>query len=69
MFLNIDKHNSDNILAVDNSDDRILVKDVCETVEKLRAKCQRAVCFNLCNNTVGALLSYLVSVELQIALY
>lgn len=66
MFLNIDKHNSDNILAVDNSDDRILVKDVCETVEKLREKCQRAVCFNLCNNTVGALLSYLVSVELQI---
>lgn len=66
MFLNIDKRSGNEILAVDSSGDRILCKEIVPIVDEIRKVTSRAISFNICNNTVGALAAYLGSVEAEI---
>lgn len=63
MFLNIDKRLQEDVLAIDANYDRILCGEIKKIAEEIRKISSRTVVFNLCNNTVGALASYIGSID------
>ncbi len=63
MFLNIDQKPGNNILAVDSNGDRILYKEIALIAGEIKSKTSRAIAFHLCDNSVGALASYLACIE------
>ena len=66
MFLNIENRSDDEILAVDSKGDKIVCRDIPLISDEIRRVTSRAVSFNICDNTVGALAAYLASVEAEI---
>ena len=66
MFLNIENRSDDEILAVDSNGDKILCREIPLISDEIRRVTSRAVSFNICDNTVGALAAYLASVEAEI---
>lgn len=66
MFLDIDKRLEDNILAVDSNGGKLLCKEIKQITHGIKKVTKRAIAFNLCNNTVGALAAYLGSVEAEL---
>lgn len=63
MFLDLDKRKTDEIIAIDSSDTALRLGDVTSAADRLgELDISRRVVFLLCDNTVGALLSYLSTV-------
>jgi len=64
MFLNIDTQNKTSIALIDNEGNNITYGKLTEIVNEFGSKIQsRAVIFNLCKNTVGAMIGYLGFIE------
>lgn len=59
MFLNIDKHPAEAVVAIDNYGYEVTYREFCKSVIELAGYMEsRAIAFVLCENTVGALVSY-----------
>ena len=60
MFLNIDKQNNSSIALIDNEGNSITYGELAEKMKEAGAQVEpRAIIFNLCKNTVGAMIGYL----------
>lgn len=66
IFLNIDVRNNESIIAIDSNNDSILCQDMINISNEIKRNTKRAISFNICNNTVGAIAAYIGSVEAEI---
>lgn len=64
MFLNIDAQSKTSVALIDNEKNQITYGELADKMQEVGAKVEpRSIIFNLCKNTVGAMVGYLGFIE------
>lgn len=63
MFLDIDMHDKDSIAAIDDTGHEITYSELCVSAKENLELPKRVVVFILCENTIGALNTYIMCIE------